>query len=48
MCRAKLPLGMQSRGDLHRLVDVQGRGESASDGARGVDGEDALISDTVF
>ncbi|KAG2610223.1 hypothetical protein PVAP13_4KG175300 [Panicum virgatum] len=46
--RENLPLGMQRRRDLYRWVDVQRRGESASDGARGVEGEDALVSDTVL
>lgn len=48
MYRENLPWGMRSRGDLYRLVDVQRRGVSAGDGARGVEGEDALVNDTVL
>ncbi|CAN6164695.1 unnamed protein product [Urochloa humidicola] len=46
--RENLPLEMQSRGDLYRLVDVQRQRESASNGARGVESEDAVVNDTVL
>ncbi|KAK8455096.1 hypothetical protein SEVIR_4G085300v4 [Setaria viridis] len=48
--RENLPLEMQSRGDLYRLVDVQRQREpaTASNGAGRLEGEGALVNDTVL
>jgi hypothetical protein len=51
MCRETLPLEMQSRGDLYRLVDVQRQREAAtaSDSARRVEDQPSLlVNDTVL